>query len=155
MITIRPGTVRDYCYIAANLRAHDRDEIFCQLPEGTTSREVGVLSYEGTIPEWRFTAFMKDAPVAAFGFQWLNAVTLAAWAWGTDSFKRCAPCMGRHILSLKPDAREKGVRRIEARALKSHKTAARWMVKLGAQPSAELKNFGRGGETFVLFEWLL
>ncbi|PLX36651.1 MAG: hypothetical protein C0605_08020 [Hyphomicrobiales bacterium] len=155
MITIRPATVRDYCYIAANLRASDREEIFCQLPDDVDARAVGQLSYEGSVPEWRFAAWYRKRPAAAFGFQWLNAVTLLAWAWGNRDFNRCAPRIGRHILGLKDEAAARGVRRIEARALSTHHRAAGWMCKLGAVPVAELKNHGRNGESFTLFEWLL
>lgn len=155
MITIRPGTVRDYCYIAANMRSADRAEIFCQLPNDVNERDVGLLSYEGAMPDWRFSAWNKNSPAAAFGFQWLNAATLLAWAWGTDGFPRCAPAIGRHILALKDEAAEAGVRRIEARALTSHHVAGRWMVRLGANPACELKQFGRNGESFTLYEWLL
>lgn len=155
MISILPGTIRDYCYISANLRVSDREEIICQLPEDADMRQLGILSYEGADPHWRFTAFHKNLPAAAYGFQWLNAATLLAWAWGTDDFIRCAPAMGRHILALKSDAKAAGVRRVEARALSSHAKSARWLGKMGARPATKLQQFGRGGECFTLYEWLL
>jgi len=155
MIEIKQGNVRDYCFIAANMRKADRQEIFCQLPEGTESRIVGVYSHDTSEPRWRFAAFYNGQPVMAYGFQWLNAATLLAWAWGTNDTRRCIPKVGRHILSLREEAIEAGARRIEARSLKTHKTAARWLQKMGASPIADLRQFGRNGETFVLWEWLL
>jgi len=43
-MTIKPATIRDYTWMAANMRASDRAEIMCQVPTGTTSMDVAIWS---------------------------------------------------------------------------------------------------------------
>jgi hypothetical protein len=156
-IEIRPGTPRDLCFIAANLRDQDRQEIAASaLIESMT--EAAMLSWYSSGPDWCWTAWLDEQPQAAFGISavrnWQPHMR-SAWAWGTARFKRCAPAITRFCVREWPQSLiESGVTRVEIRSLKGHDLAHRWLSGLRARREAELVNYGVHGETFELWAWL-
>lgn len=154
MIEIAPATLRDMTFIAANMRQSDREEIYCQLPENSTSVELAAACFSSS-EKWRFVVHRHGQPVAAFGFSWINVCALQAWAWGTVELRYVAPAIGKHCLSLRAEAIDAGIRRIEARSLKQHVTAGRWLEGLGFAFACALKQHGRDGEEFILWEWTI
>lgn len=82
-----------------------------------------------------------------------NVVTLLFFA--TDAFPRIGAPLTRFIVQrLFPRYRAAGVHRIEAVSIESHQTAHRWLKTLGLQHEAELRGFGKRGETFHQFAWV-
>ena len=153
-IDIRPATLRDLSYVTAHLRDVDAREIRCQLPEGTASAEIAALSLAGT--EHAYCCWWRGSPVAGFGAtpaSYCGSVW-TAWAFGTKRFVRAAPAIGRFArTTLAPVLIAKGARRVEARSIAGHDKAHAWLERLGARREAELRDWGRGGETFVLWAW--
>ncbi|NKX16210.1 hypothetical protein HGG75_10780 [Ochrobactrum pseudogrignonense] len=64
-VEIRDGTLRDICFVAANLRDQDRREIFATAVLDSGS-QAGAVSYL-TSPDFCWTAWIEGQPVAAFG----------------------------------------------------------------------------------------
>lgn len=156
-VDIRPGTPRDLCFIAANLRDEDRREIFASAVLASAT-EAAMLSWYSSGPDWSWTAWLDDQPQAAFGISFISPLQphmRSAWAWGTDSFKRCAPAITRFCKQEWPHRLiPEGVTRVEIRSLKGHDIAHRWLAALPARYEADLINFGVNGETFQQWAFL-
>lgn len=153
-VEIRPAVFRDVCFVTAHLREEDRREIYCQLPEGASSVEVAALSCANSDHAW--CAWYRGSPVAAFGFSPATAAgtVQSAWAFGTRRMKRTVPAITHHVIAnVVPTLLCEGVRRIEARSIADHDLAHRWLAGLGARREAELPQWGRDGEAFVLWSW--
>tara|TARA_R110001599_G_scaffold309065_1_gene515986 strand:- start:169 stop:762 length:594 start_codon:yes stop_codon:yes gene_type:complete len=150
---VGPANVRDVSYIAGNLRACDRQEIFCQLPAGSSASDIGFIC---TRPGTSFIAYLDGKPVMVFGF---DPITLAgnalnAWAFGTRDSRHVV----RHVTGWVKDnlLREwlcNGITRIEARSLAQHRSAHRWLKAIGAVEEGPIGGLGRDGENFILFAW--
>ncbi|MEX3008350.1 hypothetical protein [Hoeflea sp. TYP-13] len=152
MITIEPANLRDVSYVAANLRAWDREEIYCQLPLGTKPEAIAAHSL--AVGE-AWTAFYKGLPMAAFGFQTISAGVLTGWAYGRDGMERCIPAITRFVFTYKvPEWLEAGITRIEVRTIETHVSAHRWLEAAGAERICALDQWGRDGERFHLYAWV-
>jgi len=152
-IEIRPGTLRDVSFIAANMRDEDWREIHASGPMDDRA-EAGIMCHIAS--EFSWTAWIKDDPVCAFGFARSGLPWVwSAWAFGTDRMKRAVPAVtrfGRETASRL--LLEAGARRCEIRSIADHDLAHRWLQGLGAHLECELPGYGRNGETFVLYSWL-
>lgn len=156
MIEIIPATIREYSYIAAHVREQDRQELWCQLPEGASSYEVAMHSLSGAMHA--YTATYRGNPTAAFGFSptSLCGSVYSAWLWGTENVPKVVPRIGRYSWTIvAPMLVKDGVRRLEVRSIAGHLEAHRWLAGLGAQHEAKLIDYGRNGEAFELFAWRL
>jgi len=81
-----------------------------------------------------------------------NVVTLLFFA--TDGFPAAALGLTRFITRvLFPEVKAAGAHRIECVSHVEHRDAHRWIEMLGLRREAELKGFGRAGETFLQFAW--
>lgn len=155
-VEIRPGTLRDITYVAANLRKWDTKEIFASAALESPT-QVGLLSYYGSLG-WCWTAWLDGQPHAAFGVARMSDLQphlRSAWAWGTDRFKRCAPAITRFSMKEWPSRLiGEGVTRVEIRSLKGHDIAHKWLSAIRARREGEMTNYGVNGETFELWAWL-
>lgn len=144
------ANARDLTYIAANLRPEDREEIFCQLPEGTLALEVAAYALQAN----GYVALLDGQPIAAFGFVHKSVCVIEAWAWGTERMWRCIPAITRFVARvLMPGWIEAGIRRMEARSISTHTSAHRWMEATGAVLECVMPDYGKAGEGFYLFAW--
>lgn len=153
---IRPGTLRDICFVAANLREQDRREVFATAALGSAT-EAGVISYS-TSPDWCWTAWLDGQPAGAFGVSLGNPVYQPhirhAWAYGTGRFKRAAPAITRFCVENWPKRLiAEGVTRVEIRSIADHDIAHRWLSGLRAHRECEMPGYGVNGETFTLWSW--
>ncbi|WP_136659157.1 hypothetical protein [Nitratireductor sp. XY-223] len=151
MVDIRPASLRDVSFIAANMRECDRAEIFCQVAPGTKSADIAAFCI-GRGQSW--TAFRNGLPSGAFGFSEISDGVLNGWAFGRPGFGRCIPAVTRFVFrELVPGWQRDGVRRIEVRTIESHESAHRWLAAAGAVRCCSLEDWGRGGERFYLYAW--
>lgn len=82
-----------------------------------------------------------------------NVVTLLFFA--TDAFPHIALGLTRFITKrLFPEVKAAGAHRIECVSHAEHRDAHRWIRMLGLRQEAELRGFGRHGETFLQFAWV-
>jgi hypothetical protein len=150
VIEIRPACLRDLSYIMAYLRERDAEEVYCQLPEGTTGIE---LAY-GLLQTDAYVALVNGQPVAGFGTAPLSEVARSVWALGTDKMRRAVPAITRFFQqNYVPKLISDGNRVMEARSTVDHVEAHRWMKASGAKVIGPPFTFGRGGKQFLLFRW--
>ncbi len=149
---INIATIRDYTYLAANMRPADWREISCQLPPEAKPVDVALMSLQAR-EAW--TATVRGQPAAAFGISDAtparNVVSL--WAWGTRLLPRAAPEVTRFVRARVPVWIEQGINRVEVRSIVGHDLAHRWLGNLGATQDCVLKGFGRNEEDFLLWSW--
>lgn len=149
---ILPATLASASFVCANLREADREEAFCQLPDGFKTHELAyamLMSGDNYVVEKR-----AQEPIAFFGVSPMNVAAYSVWAIGTDEFKRAVPAMQRFIVgNIVPDLMDRGVRILEARAMEKHLSAHQWIHRTGGRPSGMPFEYGRNGEKFVLFRW--
>lgn len=153
-VEIRAGTCRDLCFVAANLRKEDREELSASaLLDSMT--EAAMLSWHLSGPDWCWTAWIDDQPHAAFGISVMGPMQphlRSAWAWGTDRFRRCVPAITRFCLASWPRMLlSAGVTRVEIRSLQGHDLAHRWLTGVRARREGEMRHYGVNGETFELW----
>jgi hypothetical protein len=155
-VDIRDGTLRDICFVAANLRDQDRREIFATAVLESGS-QAGAVSYL-TSPNFCWTVWIDQQPVAAFGVSAASPYQphiRYAWAYGTNKFKRAAPAITRFCLKEWPKRLiAEGATRVEIRSLADHDLAHKWLKSIRAHHEADMPNFGVNGETFQLWAWL-
>jgi hypothetical protein len=146
---VKPANLRDLSYVAAHMRASDRQEIECQLDEWSAAHVAGM-----SLRDFAFVVELNGNPEAAFGAGQVRKGYWIAWSWGTDRIMRCLPTMIRFITEqLQPTVYEAGALRVEARALKSHTQACAFLRRIGGHLRCELPAYGKGGEDFILFDW--
>lgn len=154
-VEIRPLTPMAATYIAAYIRDTDRRELEAYQPGGSVAELAAVLSVS---PGWKFYAAADDVPVFAFGVvthPW-SPHTGSAWGFGTDKTRKVIPKITDFVReALIPELVDKGIRRVEVRALETHTSSFNWLAKrLGALPECDLRQAGANGETFVQLAWI-
>ncbi|NKE77546.1 hypothetical protein [Ochrobactrum sp. MC-1LL] len=155
-VEIRDGTLRDICFVAANLRDQDRREILATalLESGS---QAGAMSFL-TSPGFCWTAWIDGQPVAAFGVSQGSPYQphiRYGWLYGRDQTRRCIPAITRFCLTEWPKRLiSEGVTRVEVRSLDGHDLADKWLRSCRAHHEAKMKNYGINGEDFNLYAWL-
>lgn len=149
-VSVHRATLNDLSYIASGLRPDDRREVDCQF-EAWDAIGLAVIALRGLA----YTVHVDGNPEAAFGANPTpNPGLWIAWSFGTRRMWKCAPVITQHVREvLIPMVMENGAWRAEARCLDDNKSAQRWLVRLGARRQGLLKNYGKNGEDFALYEW--
>ena len=163
-VEIGPANVRDLTFILGNLRKSDAEEIRAQMPDDMPFEALTAMCVQ---PGFSWVAYHNrmpgdgvpgnGVPVMAFGFMPLTMAgnVLQAWAFGTRRAAVALRPIARFAMrELVPEWRAAGVTRIEARSIVGHVSAHKWLRSLGCAADP-LPGFGRGGQPFVLFSWLL
>lgn len=150
-VTIEPACLRDASYVVANMRPADAEEVWCQVPEGTTGYELAhMLLFSGDA----FIAKLDGVPAAFLGTQPLNVACMVAWAVGTKRMPRVLPALTRFAIQEHiPKRIAQGFVTMEARSLVGHEDAHRWLRSTGAVVQGEPFVYGRNREKFLLFRW--
>lgn len=144
-----PANLRDLSYVAAHMRAADRAEVECQIDEWSAAN-VAALS----LRDFAYVVDLNGNPEAAFGCGQVRRGYWIAWSWGTERLIKCLPTMIDYITgTLQPAVYASGALRVEARALKSHKQARRFLERIGGTFRCELPAYGKNGEPFVMYDW--
>jgi len=131
------------------MRASDRAEVEAQMDEWSAVH-VAALS----LRDFAYVVELNGNPEAAFGCGQVRRGYWIAWSWGTDRLVRCVPAMVSFITEqLQPAVYEAGARRVEARALASHRHAIRFLERIGGTFRCELPAYGKNGEAFCLYDW--
>lgn len=147
---IKAATLRDLSYVAAHMRASDRTEVEAQIDEWNATH-VAALS----LRDFAYVVELNGNPEAAFGCGQVRRGYWIAWSWGTAKITKCLPAMVDFIThELQPAVYDAGARRVEARALASHKQARRFLERIGATYRCDLPEYGKNGETFALYDWV-
>lgn len=157
-LEVRPATLRDLCFTAANAREIDKQEIVASGPR--TMQEAGYITWELTdkIGGVAYSVWVDGNPEFSFGFTRQTELIpglFSGWAWGSDKTMACMVEISRwarngHLFGILDKL---GVARIEARSIHNHFEAHRWLLWLGFERETDLKDWGRNRERFVLFGW--
>lgn len=133
------------------MRGADRDEVMCQVPDGTKTYEIAsMMLHAGDA----FIAYYDDMPVLFFGAHPMNVCTLEAWAMGTEKTRRVIVEASRYMLTeFRPLAIAQGYRTMECRSQVGHVEAHRWLESTGAVVNGTPFVYGKNGEEFVLYRW--
>jgi len=152
-VEIGPANIRDMTYILGNLREEDRLEITCQCESDDTQ----IMALLCVQPGRSWIAYSNGVPAMAFGFtpQTLAGNTLSAWAFGTKRTLRCIRPVTKWVYRnlVREWIRSGKVTRIEARTIIGHTGAHRWLERTGAVLEGEIPEWGRDGETFLMYVW--
>lgn len=149
MIEVLHATPELLSVVGSNLNEDDKREIeaLSDLPT-----EIVTATHTG---EWSRVATYKGDPVAAFGFSPFMGATWSAWMFGTDASWRAVPKITEEFHRYFEIITGLGCRRVEIRSIHDHHNAHSWIENsLGCTKTATFPNFGRGGETFIMFERL-
>lgn len=148
-LEIVPATLRDLSYVAAHMRASDRAEVEAQIDEWNATL-IAALS----LRDFAYVVELDRNPEAAFGCGQVRRGYWLAWSWGTAKITKCLPAMVAFITQqLQPAVYDAGARRVEARALASHKQARRFLERIGGTYRCDLPAYGKNGEDFCLYDW--
>lgn len=152
-VEIIPSNPRDISIIGANMREHDRREFEASALFPSMSTAALMCHYAS--PDWAWVALLDDEPAGAIGIvrNALQPQLGAAWAFGTDRFKRVVPALSVLAATFRNRLVSEGVHRIEARCIVGHDLAGRWMAGLGASRETVLRRYGVNGEDFELWAW--
>lgn len=149
-VRIVGACLRDLSFVAANMRPEDRAEIDCQHSEWTPA---GLAALH--LRDHSYVGLIDGNPEAAFGAGRVFDHLWIAWSWMSRKGWRAVPRITAFVREVMvPAIYEAGGMRVEARALATNTSARRWLKKLGATERCELPCYGRGGETFILFDWV-
>lgn len=155
-VEIRPATIRDATWIAANMRSEDVREILATANVGSLTE--AAIACVVTSPDYAWCAYHRAEPAGCFGVSHVSPLQphlRSAWAWGTDRFKRVAPAITRFSVREWPRRLiADGVTRVEVRSIEGHDIAHKWLSAIRARHEADMPNYGVNGETFQLWSWL-
>jgi hypothetical protein len=150
-ITIRGADLSSAAYIAANIRAQDKREIRA-VYQYRDNLELAAYCLTAS-PHVAYIAELRGEPVAVYGMTQPMPHIAVGWAYGTDKFRRVAPALTRHILTVGiPSMFARGVHRIEVRSIVDHDISHRWLANgLGGAFEGICKGYGRNREDFALY----
>lgn len=149
-VSIEPACMAHASFVTANLRKSDREEIYCQLPDGFRTWDIAAMMIQCD----SYVAYLDDEPVLFFGAQPLNAVALQVWAMGTKRTARVLVEATRFILNdYMPKAIEAGFLMAECRTHVEHRQAHRWLESTGAVVNGTPFVYGKNSEKFVIYRW--
>jgi hypothetical protein len=151
MMKVEPATEQMLKFIVARLRDLDKRELTAS---GADFDNLAKMAMAQSV----FAFCAVDhlyLPQAAWGLTQIRPGVGGGWAFGTRHWARAVPIMTRNIRRwVLPFLLGNGFHRVEASALAHRKDVARFMGFIGAQPEAVLRQWGKGGEDFVLYRWL-
>jgi len=147
---IAPASFRDLSYIAANMRPADRAD--CEAQLGPVHYMELALAH---LRDHAYVALVAGNPDCAFGAcRLLGDHLWTAWSFGTARIGNAIPAVTRHVRRvMTPDILATSATRMEARAMATNVMACRWLKLMGAAERCDLPGYGRGGETFKLYDW--
>jgi hypothetical protein len=144
------ATLRDLSYVASRLRPDDKAEVDAQFDDWSPAL-IAALS----LRDHAYVVLVDENPEAAFGAgRTQHRALWTAWSFMSRRGWRAVPRITEFVRAVMiPDIYASGGQRVEARALADNHSARRWLKRMGATEQGLLRNYGRNGEDFVLFEW--
>ena len=142
-------------YIVQNMRDADRREVFATTwhdDDAVLTDEIMRAVKGGAVG---FIGWRDGEPIAAVGMTPMWPGVVSAWMFATDSFPKIGLGMTKFSKRyLIPAMWKAGVHRIQCFSHDTHEWAHRWLRSFGAQAEANVADFGRNREGFVLFSLL-
>ena len=150
---IEPARPEDIYEVAVSMRGRDFDEFTAVNPADSRKDLAHLLvrKYGGN-PNV-LCAWWLGQPVCVGAFLEVRPRVISLMMFATDSFPRVGLGLTRFIKKqMFPRLIDAGVHRIEAFSLDGHAEVHAWLGVLGLrQETPPLRNFGKNGESFILF----
>lgn len=139
-------------HVVHKMRAKDREEIFAtQWSDDPWAFGNAVLR----MGDFGYVLHTDDGePVVCCGAVPLWDGVWSVWMFATDRFDEIS--LSTHRFAKKtffPALDYAGYHRLECRSLATHYKAHEWLEILGAYKESEVDNYGKNGESFVLYCW--
>jgi hypothetical protein len=150
-VTLHDRDLGALYHIASNLRARDREEIFATR---YTDDPDDLAKDTFNSGDFQWIAYHRETPVASIGAVPVWPGVWSVWAYGTDDWPKVALTLSKHAVRfMRPGMINAGGRRAQCHALQKHTQARKWLERMGFRAEATLDNFGKNGQTFVLYSW--
>lgn len=140
--------------VASRMRESDFREFSAVHP--TTSR-ADLAARLADLYGWRddIIGFYTDRPVAIGALIENRPNTVSLLFFATDEFPTIALGVAKFVTQrLFPRYKKAGFHRIDAISIEGYEAAHRWIKAVGLEHEAELRGFGKAGETFHSFAWV-
>lgn len=157
MMKIEPARPEDIYEVAVAMRGRDYEEISCLYPTNTrVDLAMSLVQRYGNRPDI-LCGFWNDTPVCIGGFIEVRPRVISMMLFATEDFPRIGLGITRFTTrQMMPRLIAAGVHRFEAMSLAGYDEVHAWLRLLGLEPeTAPLRNFGKDGESFVLFSKVL
>lgn len=144
-------------YICSNLRQSDRDEIFATRDDVSTE-ELACSIFAKRDAGVAWIAYSKSGePVAVFGAYRQYGSLWSLWMMATDRWKEVARGVTKFgIKFVIPFLVEKmGMKCGHCISSADNHIAHKWIARLGATPESCLTHWGKNGEDFIRFIWVV
>ncbi len=147
------ATSVDAVAVARAMRAADRREVMALRPAGTDPAGP-ILEAVAADGAWSFCARRGGRAVAVVGAVEMRPALWSVYLVATEDWPAVATAVTRFVRrTLVPGLLAAGANRAECRSIEGHRTAHRWLERLGAVREADLVDCGPGRETFRLYAW--
>jgi hypothetical protein len=147
---IQPLTPFGVDYVLHHLNEHDAEEIRCTVWMGGNLDTVCKQVF--TTPGLKWEARTRSGRPAVIGGalpMWPGVAV--GWLLGTDDWPKVGLEVTRFVKRvILPELEERGLHRIECRALAGNAEVIRWLKAIGFHEEAAIAQFGQGREDFVL-----
>ena len=150
---IEQATREDIFRVAVGMRQADYDEFSAvSFADDRAGLAQSLAERYGAHPDV-LCASRDGEPICIGGFVMTRPNVVSLLFFATDDFPRIGLGITRFITrNWFPKLEAAGVHRFEAVSLSTHLAAHAWLGTLGLRPeTGKLRNYGRGGEDFILF----
>jgi len=155
MVRIELGTNDALRQVVANIRDDDIREFraISFIDDRAALADDLVARYSGRYDT--FQAINDGRPVAFGAMVLVRPHVISAGFFATEDFPAVALPVARFVRSrLFPSYRKVGVHRIECVIIDGYESAMRFCRALGMKVEAELRGYGKNGESFYQFAWV-
>ena len=150
---IEPARPEDIYEVAVAMRGRDYEEISCLYPtESRRDLAMALVARYGGRPDI-LCGFWHNQPVCIGGFIEVRPRVISMMLFATADFPKIGLGITRFTTrQMMPRLEAAGVHRFEAVSLDGYTEVHAWLGVLGLrQETAPLRNFGKNGESFILF----
>lgn len=140
--------------VAGSLRRRDRIEVLASTPHGLTKAQALAWWVDHVLDGGEsWAAVTVDGPVAMGGMRLIAGRPDLAGTWmvGTDRKLDAGPAIFHHALRMHREWTKRGVRRFQCTCLDSPDESSAWLGRLGYEREGFLRQFGLGGEDFIIW----
>lgn len=155
-MVLSPLNDGDLLYIARNMRAADKEEIYATRWSDNPNQLVDDCMAVAALPTSYTVMAGLEKPIAVLGAVEPWPGVWDVWLFATDDFKKIAFSMTKHVRKVFiPTLLERGMHRAHCRSIATHTENHEWLYNMGARQDATrpCRGWGKNGEDFLMFEW--
>lgn len=148
---LRPLTYPGVRHVVDHMRADDAREIYnVRWTDDPHELASDCLLHRS----FSWIATHEDVPVAIIGAGPKHPNCWCAYMFATNDFDKVSVSLSKFVRRVMiPALYAAGAHRAECASADDHVTAHRWLEWLGAKREAELRGYGKDGQTYYLYAW--